>query len=492
MAINIGLDDVLLISPLLILFLFSLAPLTLKLLNGNREPNSFVSQTITMMGLVVAAVVTVALKGEQSRMAFDNALIFDGMSYWVGLLVLIATGVSLFLMFEHAAIKGAQFSEQIFLTLNAAVGMLVLLWSNDLIITFIGIEIMSLALYLMIAMSREENLAKEAAFKYFILGSFASAILLYGISFVYGVTGTTYLSDLAQVSEKVIGINKLFLVGFFLVVAGFCFKISIFPFHNWTPDVYQGAPTPITAFMATGVKLVTFTAFLRFIMTRGLIGADVMVDVLQWLAVLTMFVGNTTAILQNNFKRMLAYSSVSHSGYALVGLIAAGVSEQGFSGPGASGLIFYLFTYTVMTLGAFAFVSVLERNENSALHINDLKGFAGKYPVAALSLTVLMLSLAGLPPTLGFFGKFYVFSAAIGEGFVWLAVWAMINSVVAVYYYLRPIVLMYMYEGEGVPLMSSKIFTRAVLIVSVVVVIAAGLVSGPFYDSVQAAMVRLF
>ena len=286
--------------------------------------------------------------------------------------------------------------------------------------------------------------------------------------------------------------NKLFLFGFFLVVVGFCFKTSIFPFHNWTPDVYQGAPTPISAFMATAVKFVTFAAFLRFILTKGLAGSDAMVDVLQWLAVVTMLVGNTTAILQNNFKRMLAYSSIAHSGYILVGLIAAGVSEQGMSGAGASGLVFYLFTYSIMTVGAFAFVSILERNENTILHVSDIRGMAGKHPIAALGLTVLMLSLAGLPPTLGFFGKFYVFSAAISEGFVWLAVWGMLNSAVAVYYYLRPVVLMYMEEGEAVPLMQSKILTHLVLVFSVVAIILFGLVPGTFYDSMQAAMMSVF
>ena len=190
MTINIGLDDLLLISPMLCLFIFSLVPLTLKVLNNNQEPSASLTQASALMGVAIALFLTVLLKGEQSRAAFENALVFDGLSFWVGVVVLALVGVSLALMFEHAAIKGAHFSEQIFLALNAASGMLVLLWSNDLIVTFVGIETMSLALYLMIALGREEVLSKEAAFKYFILGSFASAILLYGISFVYGVTGT--------------------------------------------------------------------------------------------------------------------------------------------------------------------------------------------------------------------------------------------------------------------------------------------------------------
>lgn len=490
MVINVGLEDLILISPMLVLFCFSLVPLMFKAFSKNREPNVFFVRVITMLGLVASFLLVSAIHLGAAKQAFSGALVFDGISYWSGLLVLAITGVSLFLVFEHVATKGAQLSEQVFLILNSAVGMLIMLWANDLIVTFVGIEIMSLALYVLIALSREEKLAKEASFKYFILGSFASAVMLYGIAFIYGTAGVTYLDQLATVAPKLIAANHLFLVGFFLVTVGFCFKVSIFPFHAWTPDVYQGSPTPVTSFMATAVKLVSFVAFLRLFATKGLMGSEALVDALQWLAVLTMIVGNIAAIQQNNLKRMLAYSGIAHSGYAIVGLITAGLSSS--ASEGATGLIFYLFVYSIMTLGSFAVVCLFEKHGDTLISVDDLKGMASKHPAIALSLTIILLSLAGLPPTLGFFGKFYLFNAAIGEGLVWLAVWGMINSVISVYYYLRPIVLMYMYEGDGVAVSSGRHLTNIVVFSSAIIIILVGLYSGPFFSSVQTYVASAF
>jgi NADH-quinone oxidoreductase subunit N len=269
-----------------------------------------------------------------------------------------------------------------------------------------------------------------------------------------------------------------------MLVVGFCFKVSIAPFHAWTPDVYQGAPTPHTAFMATAVKVVSFAAFLRLIATKSLVGSENLQDFLQWLAVITMIVGNVAAVLQNNLKRMLAYSSVAHSGYLLVGLIATGVSnEMSF---GASGVIFYLFAYSIMTLGAFAVVALIEKTENSNIAVDDLAGLAKRKPVIALCLTVFMLSLAGIPPTLGFFGKFYLFTAAIGEGLIWLALWGVLNSVISVYYYLRPVVVMYMREGDGAedsPLV--RVPTRIAIMVSAAAIVVLGIVSGPLFSAIE-------
>ncbi len=490
MNFNIGLADIIRISPMIVLFLASLIPITIKVLRGNREQSSEATLFQGLGGLMAAAIlhmtVYMALEHSSNPMIFANALVIDGVSFWVGLTALIASAVALMLMHDNPSTNGEQFSELVFLTLSSVLGMLILVSAADLLILFIGLETMSLALYLMIAMSHEQKLSKEAAFKYFILGSFASALFLYGISFLFGTTGSTYIPEIVQQTGQLISTNRLFLIGIVLVIVGFCFKVSIAPFHAWTPDVYQGAPTPHTALMATAVKAVSFAAFLRIITTKSLVGSENLFNFLQWLAVLTMIIGNVAAIIQNNFKRMLAYSSIAHSGYILVGIITVGVSER--TSFGASGVIFYLIGYSLMTLGAFAVVSLFEKNENSKIQIDDLAGYSKKNPVMALCLTIFLLSLAGVPPTIGFFGKFYLFTSAIGEGLIWLALWGVLNSVISAYYYLRPIVVMYMKEGEAEDANLEMGATRFAVFASAVFVVLLGIFSGPIYTLVEKAL----
>ena len=494
MEIKIGWADIVLILPMISLFITSLLPVTIKVLKGNREPRPAVNLLIVMIGLLLTATLSGLVSvTPKSHTAFDHALIFDGVATWMNYIIVFITAASIFLAFEHPAIMGRQFSEFLFLALNSALGMMVVAASNDLIVTFIGIEMMSLSLYLLIALSHEAKLSKEAAFKYFVLGSLASAIFLYGISFVFGIAGTTDMRALAVKLPELLAANRLLLCGVVLVVLGLCFKVSIFPFHAWAPDVYQGAPTPVTAFMATAVKAVTFAAFLRFIAAKPFLsaGSETLIDLLQWLAVFTMLVGNIAAILQNNIKRILAYSSVAHSGYAMVGLIAAGVSETGVSG--ASGVVFYLFGYAFMTLGAFACIVLFEKFEGTLVSVDDLKGIAQRQPLIALAFTVCLLSLAGIPPLIGFFSKFYLFSAAIEQGLLWLAIWGVINSVISVYYYLRPVVVMYMQEAEGEdPIQSGHLLARVTLYVSAALLVVGGIMSAPILQAVQSSVKALW
>jgi len=482
MTANLTLDDVILISPMIALFFASLIPITFKVLRGNREQNPLTALIQGLIGVVIAAVLLAIFSGS-GRTAFHSMLLFDGITQWMGIIALASTAGSMVLMYENPAMKGGQFSETIFLTLSSALGMMILVSATDLLMIFIGLEMMSLALYLMIAMSHEEKLAKEAALKYFILGGFASAIFLYGVAFIFGSTGSTNILDFLDTARTLIATNRLFLFGITFVVVGFCFKVSIVPFHAWTPDVYQGAPTPLSGFMATAVKTVSFAAFLRIIATRSLEGSQNLFDMLQWLAVITMIVGNVAAIMQNNLKRVLAYSSIGHSGYILVGLITAGVSDVGSFG--ASGVIFYLMSYCFMTLGAFAIVSMMENSENSIINVDDLAGLAHRRPILALCFTIFLLSLAGIPPTVGFFGKFYLFNAAIGEGLLWLTIWGVLNSAISVYYYLRPIVVMYMKDGEAQIAGHSLNATTVTVVVSAVCIILLGLVSGPLFSAVE-------
>lgn len=486
MNFNVGFDDLLLVSPMIVLFLASLLPITIKVLRGNHEQPPVATLIQGVLGILTAIVLLMIVSGSGAE-AFSGALVFDGVTKWLGGVMLAMGGVSLMLMYDNPATKGNQFSELTFLAMSSLTGMLILTSAADLLMVFIGLETMSLALYLMIAMSHEQRFSKEAAMKYFILGSFASAIFLYGISFIFGSVGSTYISRVVQMTPDLIVSSRLFVFGVTMVVMGFCFKVSIVPFHAWTPDVYQGAPTPLSAFMATAVKVVSFAAFLRVIEARFMAGSQNLFYFLQWIAVITMVVGNVAAILQNNFKRMLAYSSIAHSGYVMVGIITTGVSDT--LSFGASGVIFYLFSYALMTIGAFAVVSMIERDENSIIQIDDMAGYAKKRPGVALCLTIFLLSLAGIPPLLGFFGKFYLFAAAIREGLLWLALWGVLNSVISVYYYLRPIVVMYMREGEERELSDmTKISTKMAIFVSALLVVVLGVVSGPIFTAIEAAL----
>ncbi len=480
-----GLSDVLLISPLIALFIFSLIPITIKVLRGNVEQSPAATTIEALIGLTLAAGLLIVFGGS-GKTAFSGQLVFDGLTQWMGLIAVAAAAGGLILMYENPATRGSQFSELVFLAMNSIVGMLILVSAVDLLIIFIGLELMSLSLYLMIAMSHEQKISKEAAIKYFVLGSFASAIFLYGISFIFGTAGTVNLLDLMDNSANLMATNKLFIFGITFVVIGFCFKVSIAPFHAWTPDVYQGAPTPLTSFMATAVKTASFAAFLRVLATKPLLGSQNLFDVLQWLAVITMTVGNIAALIQSNLKRTLAYSSISHSGYLLVGLICAGVSQN--SAFGAGSVIFYLIGYALMTTGAFAIVSLMEKNENSVIQVENLAGFAKKQPLLAFCFTIFLLSLAGLPPTLGFFGKLYLFSAAVNEGLVWLALWGVLNSVLSVYYYLRPIVMMYMRDGDCDIADDHSYATIIMIVVAAALILILGLASGPIFKMIERSL----
>jgi NADH-quinone oxidoreductase subunit N len=480
-------SDVVMLAPVLALFLASLIPLTIKVTTGNREPNSFATLCYGLAGVVTAVGLILSLSNVH-RVAFDGALVFDGLSSLVGVLIVSLTGLALVFSRENLATNNHQFSEYVFLLLNSAAGMLLVSWASDLIFFFVGVELMSLCFYVLIAISSEERLSKEAAFKYFVLGSFASAILLYGVAFIFGSAGTTSLPGIAEVATQLITTNRLFMLGLIFLILGLCFKVSIFPLHAWTPDVYQGAPTPVTAFMATGVKAATFVLFLRLMGTQALASeqADRLVNVLEWLAALTMVVGNIAAVMQPNLKRMLAYSSIAHSGYVMVGLLVAALAGEDMIG--SSSVIFYLVAYSIMTVGAFGIVSVLEKDENAVLQVEDLKGLAVRRPWLALCLTLFLLSLAGIPPTIGFFGKVFIFSAALKSGFFWLAIWAVISSVISVYYYLRPVVAMYMRDEEGVEAAPERYLTLGVVSIAAVLVIVLGILSQPIFKAVISAL----
>ncbi len=491
--IQFSLVDILMISPLVALFLASLIPLTIKVLKGNREPNPFATMCYGLVGIVLALGLAVATRGVESYV-FQRALIFDGISHISSWLVLLVTAAGLIFSRENTSTLNRQYSEQIFLILNAAIGMLVFVWSNDLIVTFVGLELMSLCLYVLIALSTEEQHSKESAFKYFLLGSFASAFFLYGLAFIYGTVGSTYLPEISQYASTLATTNRLFLVGIVLLLAGVLFKVSVFPFHAWTPDVYQGAPTPITAFMAAGVKAVGLAFVLRVFSTEVLMveRSESLIQALEWLAVPTMLIGNLAALWQSSLKRMLAYSSISNAGFVFMGLISAGVGGESLLA--ASGVMFYVLAYAIVTIGTFGVVSYLEYNEKVDITLDHLKGLCFDRPFLSLTLAICLLSLAGIPPTAGFFGKLFIFSAALKQGFFWMVFWAVISSVIGVYFYLRPIVHMYMMERD-LDLLSSgqpKPLSQFVVALSALAVVGLGLFADPVYQALIRSISGLF
>lgn len=483
-SFQIGLNDISIIGSIIVLFLFSLVPLIIKL-SSRSSLNHFIILMYAVTGIVFSLGWTLVYSDAHTS-AFANAVVIDGLTIVTTVLLHLVALICLALLYDNISTRQEQFPEYVFLLLNSMVGLLIFLWANDLIVAFIGLETVSLALYIMIALSKEELFSKEAAFKYFTLGSIASAFFLFGICYIFGAAGTTYLSELKSLVGELMTSSQIFIFGVVMLILGFCFKISIFPFQAWTPDVYQGAPTPVTAFMATGVKFVSFVALLRFVLTGTLKESSDLVIVFQWLAVLTMLVGNIGAILQNDFKRLIAYSSVAHSGYAFVGILVAGMSST--PAVGATGLLFYLFTYSVMTIGALTIVSMFEQSENSAIKLDDLRGLATAHPLLALFLTIFLLSLAGIPPALGFFGKLYLFSSAVGEGLVWVVVWGVLSSVISVYYYLRPVVLMYMYPPEHSRPLDSVHLTRLAGAICATVIVIVGILSSPAYRAIERAL----
>ncbi|MDH4188048.1 MAG: NADH-quinone oxidoreductase subunit N, partial [Nitrospira sp.] len=319
----------------------------------------------------------------------------------------------------------------------------------DLLTIYLGTELMSISLYVMTGLNRAKPRSLEAAAKYFVLGAFSSGILLYGISLLYGMAGSTKLASITTAIATGGTDNPLLLIATVLVAVGFAFKLAAVPFHMWTPDVYQGAPTSVTAFMAVAAKSAGFAAFMR-VFVEGLGGLKAEWSLLFLLiALASLVLGNVVAIVQTNIKRMLAYSSIAHAGYALIGLVAAGraVGASGGS-PGLAGVMIYLALYAFMTLGAFAVIGMLRKGGIEGEEIEDFTGLAKRQPLAALLMLIFMVSLAGIPPTAGFIGKFYVFMAAVESGLTWLAAIALIFAAVSAYYYMRIVMVMYMREPD--------------------------------------------
>ncbi|TMA38526.1 MAG: NADH-quinone oxidoreductase subunit N [Deltaproteobacteria bacterium] len=395
---------------------------------------------VALLGLAAAAGAALWLWAHGAGPGgFGDTLRADRYALFFALLLVAATALSILLSVDFLRQQALPAGEYYALMLLSTSGMIFMAAANDLIVIFLALEIMSVAVYVLVGMLRRELRSNEASLKYFLLGAFATGFLLYGIAFFYGATGSTRLDVLAQVAARD-GLTPFMVLGIALVLVGFGFKVALIPFHVWTPDVYEGAPTAVTAFMAVGVKAAAFAAFVRVFLDALAPVAAAWTGVLWVLAALTMTVGNVSAVTQRSVKRMLAYSSIAHAGYALVGLVTA-------TKVGGAALLYYLVVYAFMNVGAFGVLIALGRRGEPNEMLADFAGVGFRQPVLGLTMAVFMLSLAGIPPTAGFAGKFYLFSAAVDAGYVGLAVIGVLNSVISVYYYLGVLVQMYMAEG---------------------------------------------
>jgi NADH-quinone oxidoreductase subunit N len=407
--------------------------------NGNRGP-------IVALLTLAAAAYAVFHGRFDKRALFDGMFVHDGLTVFFTLLFCGVGAIAVLFSWQYAKRTRIGQPEYYALLLTSILGMIVMAASNDLITIFLGLELMSLSLYVLVGFRRNLLESNEAALKYFLLGAFASGFLLYGIALLYGATGSTNLKAIGDfLGDTPIAGNGLVIGGGLLVLTGFLFKVAAAPFHMWTPDAYQGAPTSVTGFMSAGAKAAGFAALLRIVLRALPTLQHDWQPLLAVIAMLTMTVGNVTALLQNNLKRMLAYSSIAHAGYVLVALVAGG-----FEGYGAA--VFYLAIYSVMNLGAFALLTMLGRDQDEPMLVSDLAGMGFRRPFVGLALTLFMISLGGIPPTAGFMGKLMVFNAAVKAGLIQpLVIVGVINSVISVYYYLRVTVALYMREPEGEP-----------------------------------------
>ncbi len=472
-------DDMLRFGPETILTIAGTLLMVLDPLFAKKLPRMFGHLSIAAL---VAAIFAAVAASSVPGLAFSNLLIVDGFGTYFRILVLCIGILAVLSSYMYLEREQAETGEYHALILFSIMGQCVMVTANDLIMIFIGLEISSIATYILAGYLRNDKRNNEAALKYFLLGSFATGFFLYGIAIIYGLTGTTQLGAIRsslntpETSLMVAGVAAA------LMFVGLCFKVSGAPFQVWAPDVYQGAPAPVSAFMATGPKAAAFAIFLRIFLTAFDRIAVSWAPVVWACALASMTIGNFAALTQNNLKRMLAYSSIAHAGYILVAL--ASNSEIG-----TAAAMFYLGAYALMNLGAFAVIVYISGKGETNLRLEDLAGLGRKQPFTAAMMTVFLLSLIGVPLTGGFFGKFYIFRAALDAHLTWLAVLGLLNSAVAAYYYLRLLVVMYMHEPGEVTnaLEAPGPALQAALILPAVGTFFLGILPGTVLSFAQAA-----
>ena len=481
--------DLIALTPEWVLTVFVVAVILLDLFVSNKKVLSAVSIAGLMASLIVSVVFMGGTIAGGEFTVFNNMLVVDGFALFFKVLFTFIAILVILASRDYAEkLSGCQ-GEYYVLIMLATIGMMLMAATADLISIYIALELTSVSLYILVGLLKDEK-SNEASLKYLLLGATSSAVLLYGMALVFGFTGQTQLGDLskalAAMSLTGVAANPALVLGIVLIIAGLGFKMAAVPFHMWVPDVYEGAPTPVTAYLSVGSKAAGFALVMRLFFTAFSTPAWLSQDwglIFAGLAVISMIVGNVAAIPQTNIKRMFGYSSIAQAGYLMVGLAAIGVSlkENVY---GQSGVIFFLVSYTVTNLGAFIAIIAITKKLNSD-QIADFAGMGKRAPVLALALTLCLISLVGMPPAAGFMAKFYIFSGAIQNGLLWLVIIAVINSVISAYYYLRVVKVMWFnvpVAEEKVP--SSKML-RAGLAIACIIVLLAGIYPGIFIDFAQ-------
>lgn len=432
-------SDFQIVLPEVIIAVYAMAALLFGVYTGKDKTASLLVWTTS--GLFVLMAIWIGAGGDGARSAFGGMFIDDPFARFAKVTILLSAAAVLAMSRDYMLRRDLLRFEYPILVALATVGMMMMVSAGDLMALYMGLELQSLALYVIASIRRDSVKSTEAGLKYFMLGALSSGLLLYGASLVYGFAGTTLFSGILSTLSGEIPLGLLF--GLVFVLSGLAFKISAAPFHMWTPDVYEGAPTPVTAFLATAPKMAAMALFGRVVHDAfGAIPGD-WGQVVAALAVVSMFLGAVAAIGQRDIKRLMAYSSISHMGFALMGL-ASGTAE------GVQAMLIYMAIYVTMNIGTFAFILSMEKDGRPVTSIDSLNMYSKREPLRALAMLVLMFSLAGVPPTVGFFGKFYVLKAAVDGGMAWLAILGVVASVIGAFYYLR--IVFYMYfgkEGEG-------------------------------------------
>jgi NADH-quinone oxidoreductase subunit N len=461
-----SLDTLFVIVPETVVLVIGMAVLIAAVLLP-RDRRHFLAY-FSIAGLAIAAIQTLRLRGLDIQ-AFSGMFVLDDYAIFFKMIFFIAAALAIMISSKYLKMEGVEYGEYYSLILFAVCGMMIMASGADLISIYLGLELMALSVYILAGFMRDVMRSNEAALKYFLLGAFSSGILLYGIATMYGVTGTTNLREIALFIGTGEYNPAALTLAMVLIASGFAFKVAAVPFHMWTPDVYEGAPTCVTAFMSVGPKAAGFAAFLRVFSEAFPALQPDWTMVIATLSVLSMVIGNVVALSQTNIKRMLAYSSIAHAGYALIGFVAWGTQ-------GVSSVMLYLFLYTFMNIGAFGIVLTLRRGGERCENIEDLNGLSKRNKLAALFMLVFMFSLAGIPPTAGFIGKFYIFMAALHAGYLWLALVGVATSAISAFFYLRVVKAMYMSEPEG----ELEIVTSPMLKIAMVIAVGAVLYLGMY------------
>lgn len=436
-----------------------------------------------------------ALRAPDLTIGFNGMFILDSFSIFFKVVFLLAAMLTILVSSRYLDLERANVGEYYALILFAVVGMMLMASAGDLVTIFVAIETMALAFYVLVGFLKANRKSNEAALKYFLLGSFSTGIFLYGISLVYGTTGTTLLGLIGMSRAKMALASPeapVFVLGVILITVGLGFKIAAVPFHMWAPDAYEGAPTPVTAFLSTGSKAAAFVVLARLFSMSFLPLGDRWATLLAILAVASMTLGNVAAILQDNMKRMLAYSSISHAGYVLLGMIAVGLKGSVATREyGLTAVLLYLLIYTFVNIGAFTLVITLKREQVAGDRVADFAGLSRRAPWAAFAMLVFLLSLAGIPATAGFIGKWFLFGAAIKAGYAWLAVVAVINSTVSLYYYVRVVVNMYIRAPEDAERFAPSWGQRAALLACIAFTLFFGIYPQPIIAFAEKSILAL-